>query len=194
MKRIRLFSVVALANFAWLAADFLQPAAAQSYLVVDLGTPDNSGSYSAAHGMNQSGAVVGEWEPTNSIWQQAFFYRDGTNGDLGGLNVGGGVYAIAHAVNSSNQITGESGIAAIHAFLYTNGAMTDLGTLGGGYSTAWAINSAGHVVGESTISFVPNPPDHAVWYHGGAKTDLGTLPGGNYSSAKGINDSGVIGS
>ena len=155
-KRHQLLLAVGLANLAGLAASFLQPARAQSYLVVDLGTPDNSGSYSAPHGMNQSGAVVGEWEPTNSIWQQAFFYRDGTNGDLGGLNVGGGVYAIAHAINSSNQITGESGIAAIHAFLHADGVMTDLGTLGGSYSTAWAINTSGQVVGESTISFTPN--------------------------------------
>jgi probable HAF family extracellular repeat protein len=179
----KLFGTAFVASLVWLA---FQCALAQSYTIVDLGTPGNSGSYSDPHGINQSAAVVGEWEATNSIFPQAFFCSQGTNTSLGTVS------AIAYGINNSNHIVGESGAVNYQAFLYANGVITDLGTIVGTYSVAWAINNSDQVVGESTTSNLPNSPIHAVWYHSGAKTDLGTLTNGDYSSAFGINDSNVI--
>lgn len=45
---------------------------AQDYTIADLGS--NSWSYSEAHGMNGTGRVVGEYEPTNFFYVQAFLY------------------------------------------------------------------------------------------------------------------------
>jgi probable HAF family extracellular repeat protein len=76
-----------------------------------------------------------------------------------------------------------------HAFLYSQGTMLDLDVTGQSWSSANAINHQGQIVGEMTTS---NGAIHAFLYTNGAMMDLGTLPSGNYSSAKGINDLGVI--
>jgi probable HAF family extracellular repeat protein len=173
------------------------PAFGQTYTITDLG--DLGGYYSEAHGINGSGNVVGEFEPTNSFYQHAFYYHNGTNTDIGSLGPNN-IYAIAYAINVSNVIVGESSPTdpnvAIRAFVYSDGVMTDLGTLAGtnlagGYSSAHGVNKLGQIVGESTTAFGPSAPTHAFLYSGGSKTDLGAL-GGNYSNARGINDSGVI--
>ena len=165
---------------------------AQNYTIADLGS--NSWSYSEAHGMNGIGRVVGEYEPTNFLYVQAFLYGNGVMTDLGHLS--GVPYAIAFGINDTNHVVGESGTAnSTHAFLYSNGTMTDLGTLGvnnvSGYSSAHAINSTEQIVGESSISLSQVGTIHAVLYNGGSKTDLGAL-GGDYSSANALNSSGVI--
>lgn len=169
----------------------------QAYTITDLGTV--GGFYSQSHGINGSGGVVGEFEPTNSFYQHAFYYHDGSTVDIGSIGPNN-IYAIAYAINSSNVIVGESSPfdpnIAIRAFIYSNGVMTDLGTLAGtniqgGYSSAHGINRLGQVVGEATTSLAFNAPTHAVLYSGGSRTDLGTL-GGNYSNGRGINDSGAI--
>ena len=124
----------------------------------------------------------------------AFSYQNGARTNLGFL--GGYPYAVAYAINDTNQIIGvsDAGIDT-HAFEYTNGTMSDLGTLGGmfmgGYSSAHAINRFGQIVGESSLSFSQPNTIHALLWSAGTKTDLGAL-GGNYSTAYGINSSGVI--
>lgn len=183
--------------FALLVLGFCLPGFGQKYVITDLGTLP--AYYSEAHGINLSGAVVGEFEPTNSIYQHAFYYRDGANSDLGSLGPNN-LYAIAYAINNSNVIVGESSPLdpnlSIRAFIYSNGVMSDLGTLAGtagqgGYSSAHAINRYGQVVGEATTSQPFNPPTHAILYSGTNRTDLGVLAG-SYSNARGINDAGVI--
>jgi probable HAF family extracellular repeat protein len=183
MKTTTRFSSVAFLNLIFLGLFTLQLTRAQSYVVIDLGTPGNSGSYSDPHGINQSGSVTGEWG--GAFIQNAFLYQNGTN-----INIA--LNAVAYALNNSNVVVGEDGVSNTRAFLYTNGMVTNLGELGGTYSIAWAINNPGLVVGESTVSALPNSEVHALWWHGGSKTDLGVLPGGDYSSARGINDSNVI--
>jgi probable HAF family extracellular repeat protein len=149
----------------------------------------DSWSYSEAHGMNGSGVVVGEYEPTNLFYVAAFEYSNGVMTDLGHL--GGAPYAVAYGVNDTNLAVGESNEGVdTYGFLYTNGVMVNLGTIGGTYSSAHAINRSGQIVGESTVSLASGAVD-AVLYSGGSKVDLGLL-GGDYSSGTAINAQGVI--
>jgi probable HAF family extracellular repeat protein len=163
---------------------------AQTYTITNLGSP--SWSYSEAHGLNGTGEVVGEYEPTNMFNVLAFLFSNGTTADLGTLP--GSPYAAAYAINDSNQITGESNSHFdTHAFLYQNGKMTDLGTLtplgGGGYSSGHAINRAGQVAGETSLTLASTI--HAALFDGGSIEDLGAL-GGDYSAANAINNFGIM--
>jgi probable HAF family extracellular repeat protein len=175
----------------WLA--FRSLGSAETYTITDLGTL--GGSYSEAHGISFSGAVTGDWQPTNDFYLRAFLCSSGIIADLGTL--GSPAYALGYAINDSNQVVGESSVTgtSIHAFVYTNGALTDLGALGGtyprSYSSGHGINRAGLIVGESSLSFGQSDVTHAVLYDGATLHDLGTL-GGDYSSANGINNSNAI--
>src|SRR6266446_5274185 len=155
---------------ACLAASSSTPALSQAYTITDLG--DLGGSYSEAHGINGSGNVVGEFEPTNSLYQHAFYFHNGASEDIGSLGPNN-IYAIAYGINSSNLIVGESSPfdpnVEIQAFVYRNGVMTDLGTLSGtnragGYSSAHGINKPGQIVGESSTAITFNAPTHAFLY------------------------------
>ncbi|MBL8215914.1 MAG: VCBS repeat-containing protein [Bryobacterales bacterium] len=97
----------------------------------------------------------------------------------------------AFGINSSGQVTGQIGIAGQqHGFLFSGGTVTDIGTLGGSFSGGWAINTAGIIAGESYTA--ANNGFVAMTYNAGTRTNLGTLPGGTTSTARGINDAGLI--
>ncbi len=184
--------------FLWAAWAVPDSSAAQGYSIVDLGVPNSGGNGSEAHGINQSGSVVGTWYQARHPYSQfAFSYANGTNTDLGTLDSSNGnsyEYAIALAVNNASQIVGQATTNSYnlyHAFLDTNGVMIDLDNTSQAWSSANAINQRGQIVGEFTTT-VPLGLTHAFVYTNGGFGDLGTLPGGTYSSAKGINDAGVI--
>src|SRR5215469_4122920 len=133
VKTRKLSPLTRLLGAAFLCA---QAVYGQSYMITDLGTPGGGGTYSESHGINQIGSVVGEWGNT---FQDAFLYRDGTNGSITPSG-------IAYAVNDSDVVVGQAGVALTHAFLYSNGIPTDLGAYGGGtYSIAWALNNSGQI-------------------------------------------------
>jgi probable HAF family extracellular repeat protein len=161
----------------------------QTYSITNLGSA--SWSYSEAHGVNNAGNVVGEYEPTNIFYVSAFLNSQGSFADLGSLP--GSPYAVAYAINETNQIAGESNAHNdTHAFIYQQGTMSDLGTLtqgGSGYSSGHAINLSGQVAGETSLALASTI--HAALFSGGTISDLGAL-GGDYSAAYGINNSAVI--
>ena len=68
--------------------------------------------------------------------------------------------------------------------------VTLIPTLGGTYGYPSDLNDAGQVVGQSYLS--SDSVSHGFLYSNGQLTDLGTANGSNYSSATGINNSGVI--
>jgi probable HAF family extracellular repeat protein len=191
VKTKRFFTTAGLLILLWCGLAACQTGRAQIYVATDLGAPP-SGTDSEAHVINRSGNVAGIWWTLASSGN-AFLCRNGTNTDLG--NIGSGKYSIAYAINSTNQIVGQSstsgGIKApYHAFIFTNNNMGDLGALGdGSWSSANAINKSGLITGESITA---SGNIHAVLFQNGGISDLGTFSNGVYSTALGINDSGVV--
>ena len=147
------------------------------------------GNWSAASGINNSGAAVG-LSYTSAYMQHAFLWTQGGGmQDLTpDLTSNGGATAVA--INSSNQVTGyyvPNGSSNTQGFIWTQaGGLQSLGSAG---TLAYAINDSGTVVGQSPDA---NGNRHAFsWTQAGGIKDLGTL-GGGQSSALSINSRGWI--
>jgi probable extracellular repeat, HAF family len=168
-------------------------AAQNSYTITDLGVMGES--YSEAHGVNNNGWAVGEYEPGGGLYQRGFLY----DGQItAGLNIPPNIYEIAWAINDSNVLVGEylpnpnPLTFYIEAFKYSGGVATGLGYLASvNYSTAHGINRQGQIVGGSSTNSTGSVIHAVMWNTNGAKVDLGVLSG-TYSSANAINNSGII--
>jgi probable HAF family extracellular repeat protein len=156
---------------------------------------------SAAYGVNEAGAVVGQSHVNRSDPPHAVLHRNGVLSDLG-TGYGAGSFSRAWEINDVGEIVGErsqSQSSAVRAFLLRNGRFRDLGTLGGTGGTfgtssiAYAINDRRQVVGTAKPA---HGPLRAFLWERGAMRDLGTLGGnGEATQATDINDRGqVVGS
>jgi probable HAF family extracellular repeat protein len=146
------------------------------------------GNWSAASGINNSGAVVG-LSFTAAFMQHGFLWTQG--GGMQDLtpDLTSNSGATAVAINSSNQVTGyyvPNGSSNTLGFLWTQaGGLQSLGSAG---TLAYDVNDSGTVVGQSPAA---NGDRHAFsWTQAGGIKDLGTL--GGQSSALGINSRGWI--
>jgi uncharacterized repeat protein (TIGR03803 family)/probable HAF family extracellular repeat protein len=170
--------------FAWTHADQM----------IDIGTLGGTNSF--AHGLNNTGTVVGESNMAGDTSSHAFVWtRAAGIVDLGTL---GGTDSFAYAVNDEGTVIGSSrtaGDAESHAFAWTPaGGILDLGTLGGTFSHAIAVNNNGLVIGASAApgATTTDAETHAfVWTRTTGIVDLGTL-GGTSSVAFAVNDQGVV--
>lgn len=159
--------------------------------IKDLGTL--GGAWSEAHGINDSGQVVGV---ADTLTGPHAFVTDGTTmRDLGTL--AGDTSSRANRINDQGAIVGASeGMEGVQAFIWTSKAgLQAIGALqGGGYSEAFGINNSGQVVGQSGSSLGTRA---FLWTPGGAIVDLNdlipNLPVGTIlTGAFSINDKGEI--
>ncbi len=158
---------------------FAALAAAQSYIVTDLGIANGGGRAINAHGdvLADNGTLAFLWS------------RKGT---FNLFPLPGGDTTVAGGINAQGQISGQSTTnGGYHAVLWINGEVQDLGTLPGGFlSWATSINNAGEVAGASDGSGFQ--PHAMIWSRALGMQNLGTLPGGSYSLAFAINRSGHV--
>ncbi|BCM92845.1 hypothetical protein IAD21_04729 [Abditibacteriota bacterium] len=146
--------------------------------------------YSASHGINDAGQIVGGAEIQN-YGSHGFHFMGLTDKaylwDAGKLTVLSAETSHAYALNNHEQIVGES---ERRATLWEKGKPTLLATaadyLG---SSARAINNKGQVAG---IGSNKEGRRQAVLWSEGKMQALGTLPGDDQSIATAINDKGMV--
>lgn len=163
----------------------------------------NSEQFGSAVGVNDSGAVAGNFTHSSTQKMGPFYWKDGTFTRIHPLTVNNhvGWDARAVAINRSGQVllTETLSGGSPHAFVtftYDKSAhgaarkvqippIPDLEGLAGE-----AINDAGDVVGDAGGS----NNSHAFRYHAGQSVDLGVVPGPTnpFSTARAISASGLV--
>jgi probable HAF family extracellular repeat protein len=166
-----------------LALSLAREAAAQTYLLTDLGT--FGGKSSSANALNSAGVVAGYAALPAGNWHTVVLSNT-VPSDLGTL---GGSNSVALGLNASGQVVGwanSEGSEAQQAFLYGGGVLTNLGALlnDSTNSVARAINNGGTVVGEYQTG---NGHQRPFVYANGLAIDLGFD-----GAANSINDAGQI--
>jgi probable HAF family extracellular repeat protein len=143
--------------------------------------------------INSHGQIAGTSMGADA--SEAFVYTEGVG--FVGLGHLGGAFSTAHGMNDAGYVVGVATTAdnSNHPFLYTPAAgMIDIASTSLTNGEAWDVNEKGQVVGtgsgsSSLVGFLYTPGEGSV--------DLTTLldtsgTGWTITSARGINDSGLI--
>lgn len=153
--------------------------------IQDIGTL--GGSNSIAHGINDSGIVVGE-STTSTGATHAFVISPG--GSLQDINGATNIGSIAYGINNAGQITGlVSDQSSSGAFIRgaNGGAIIKIGGSLFSSSIGYGINAFGQVAGEG------NGTAFLTGANGSSPASLGSFdPVIPSSTAYGVNDNGVV--
>lgn len=173
------------------------------------------GTSSAALGINETGAVVGQFDASGG--PHAFIFENGQMQDLNDLAgksklraAGIKVLASAVAISDGGIIVGVAeslgsppgGPDVDCAFMFTKGAVTNLGTKGRRDSRASAVNESGQIVGSmGDFNSDKESESHAFLYFQRKMIDLNEAAGAGplakagfavLTEATGINEKGEI--
>jgi probable HAF family extracellular repeat protein/YD repeat-containing protein len=157
----------------------------QNGTMTDLGTlAGESGSFSTANAINDSGIVAGRSKDSTGKQHAAIWI----NRIIKSLALESESYSNASSINNRNQVAGESTISdKTLAFIWDNGVYTILPSIYDNCLTK-AINSQGQVVGYCTS--YPSGEDHIVIWPGNNEViELGL---GNVGNPVDINDAGTV--
>ncbi len=96
---------------------------------------------SQANAINDSGQIVGDFEPNANAYTHAFSIKDGMMTDLGTF---GGANSQASGVNNNGVIVGTADASdnSRHAFVYINSTMYDLNNQLDSSGTGWVLSNA----------------------------------------------------
>jgi probable HAF family extracellular repeat protein len=147
-----------------------------------------NGQPAQASKINDQGAVVGTYYPTQQSPETGFIWFNGKVTALNGPEGANGT--AAHGINNSGEVVGwyDSGDAVQKGFIYRNGAYTTFYHSGWNFMQAEGVNKQGVIVG----SYLDNSNImHGFLYANGKFTTL-DFPGASNTDALGINDSGEI--
>jgi probable HAF family extracellular repeat protein len=145
-------------------------------------------------GMNEQGAVVGEYKC--SIWTTTEAFLWTPEGGFSTLRRPPGVTsASAVDINEQGVICGTMIVGGLgcRGFVYENGEWTELPPVlpESGWSMAWAISDSGLVVGERAIGDDVWPRNAFTWSRAVGFADLGIMSGPG-SSAADLTESGIL--
>lgn len=143
--------------------------------------PLPGGTYTSAHGINDSGVVVGTGDAPDGT-QRALYWIGGAVNEI--PTPAGLPFAMATGVNATGAIVGfMTGGSAYHGFLFDGVTVHDLGPGPADESRAYAINDAGEIAGLWRDSTGAEHP--VLWTPGLALVDLGGFgfPMENYATA-----------
>ena len=167
----------------------------ETWQIVDLGATLGA-SGAGAFDVNSLGQSAGAMptgatdEAGSPVVHAVLWDALGNRLDLGTL---GGTNSYAYGVNDAGQVVGssetgeltDSGKPVRRAFLWDGKGMRAIGNPNALDATAYAINDAGAVVGQSD--------SHAFyWSSAEGFQELGTLPGDPVSTARAVNNDGVV--
>lgn len=149
------------------------------------------GGVAEAHGINNTGEIVGGAVVLPAGVVHPFVYRDGKMIEMQ-PPAGHGRYTLASGVNDAGQIVGLSYqlYGPPQAFVDNGeGPVTITANIGNSNTQAFAINQLGQIAGVATAA---NSFQHAFLYTNGQMADLGLLPGMLHSEASAMNDFGEV--
>ncbi len=193
---------LALAVLAALALSASRPAAAENYVITDLGAlPGNPNSGEWQHTINSDGIIVAyaNTDPDEISYNGfsgdlAFLWQHGRITPLPGLP--NAIDTIPFSLNNVGQMVGRStpNGERNHAVLWEHGMIHQLPELpGDDKSGALQINDRGQAVGYSQQTVANGNRRRAATWYRGAVFQLASLPGGGgYDEALGINEEGLM--
>ena len=146
-------------------------------------------------GMNEQGAVVGEYKC--SIWTTTEAFLWTPEGGFSTLRRPPGVIsASAVDINEQGVICGTMRVDGLgfRGFVYENGEWTELPPVlpEFGWSVTTAISNSGVVVGQRSIAEGVTPHNAFLWSRAGGFVDLGVMEGPNTAATVISNDATVV--
>lgn len=159
---------------------------AESYTFATIDVP--GANFTRAHGINNSGQIVGQYQDTASFATHGYLL---SGGNLSTIDFPGVVNTSAQGISDLGQITGYIIGGGAHGFLLSGGRFSTFDAPNFVLTEAYGINDSGQIVG----FYVDNSAqrlDHGFLLSGGVFSTIDGPGTSINTTASGINNSGQI--